>query len=314
MPTIYVGSVGQSVWRSRDGGASFHRASKGMWSESDIRALMLSPHDSQTLYAGTEDGVFKTENGGDEWTRLGGELAGKEIWSVGASPHDPNLLIAGTCPAALYASEDGGGSWFLGKQEIAQDCFGGSMKTRVTSILPHPTKPDILFAGIEVDGPRVSDDRGKTWRRLGLPDVDVHDMKMLSCGTLFASANNEVYRSGDEGQNWEPLNIKEHFEKTYCRGMGAAPDGSDALYVGNGDGPPGSVGAVYRTRDKGGSWERVPLNAPANSTVWQFASAGGWMAATTVLGQAFRSVDSGENWAKLAWEFGEVRGLALAEQ
>ena len=311
MPTIFIGAIGQSVWRSKDGGVTFQRASKGMWSECDIRALTADPNDPQTLYAGSDDGVFKTTNGGDEWTRLGDQLAGKEIWSVAVSPYDSNLLAAGTCPAALYISEDGGASWTLGKQEIAQDCFGGAMKTRVTSILPHPSKPDALFAGIEVDGPRVSNDRGKTWRRLGLPDVDIHDMKMLSGGTLFASANNEVYRSGNEGADWEPIGIKGRFEKTYCRGMGVASNGSETLFVGNGDGPPGSVGAVYRTRDNGDSWERVALNGAPNSTVWQFAAADGWIVAATVLGQLFRSVDNGENWAKLAWEFGEVRGLAM---
>ena len=55
-PTIYAGTVGQSVWRSQDGGDSWDRASEGMFPEAHIRALAASPDNSTTLFAGTEAG------------------------------------------------------------------------------------------------------------------------------------------------------------------------------------------------------------------------------------------------------------------
>ena len=48
--TVYVGTVGQSIWRSRDGGETFARASKGIHSECDVRALLIHPQDANLLH------------------------------------------------------------------------------------------------------------------------------------------------------------------------------------------------------------------------------------------------------------------------
>ena len=64
---VYVGTIGQSVWRSEDGGASFRRASEGVFSESDIRALAVHPGRPEVLYLGTERGCYRSTNGGDRW-------------------------------------------------------------------------------------------------------------------------------------------------------------------------------------------------------------------------------------------------------
>ena len=42
-PTIYAGTIGQSVWRSKDGGDSWDRASEGIFPEADVRALAVVP-------------------------------------------------------------------------------------------------------------------------------------------------------------------------------------------------------------------------------------------------------------------------------
>jgi photosystem II stability/assembly factor-like uncharacterized protein len=309
MPTLYVGTIGQSVWRSVDGGETFHHACRGMWFENDIRALIAHPEDSRALYAGAEDGVFRSTDGGDSWARIPAPADGQQVWSI-AFGSDPATILVGMCPAALYRSNDGGESWEASLLDAAQSCFDGRMLTRVTCILAPRVRPGRLFAGVEVDGPRRSTDGGATWQRVGaepLRSADIHDMRELPDGTLVASTNNDLYRSRDGGDTWESLRIKEHFARTYCRGMVVGPDGS--LFVGVGDGPPGSWGAVYRTRDGGDSWRPVALGAQPNSTVWLFATAGDWILAATVSGHVYRSADAGERWEKLPREFGEIRGL-----
>ena len=314
MPVIHVGAVGQSVWRSDDGGTSFRIRTKGMWAESDIRALTTQPGHGETVYAGSDSGVYKSTDSGGNWELAGSELVGQEIWSIGVSRQDRELVVAGTCPGGRYKTEDGGQTWSEGEPEsegdaIAQSCFDGAMKTRITTILMHPEKRDTIYAGVEADGPRRSNDGGRTWHRIGLDDVDVHDIKRGPGGTLFLSSNYEIFRSDDDGDTWEPLHIADHFRHTYCRGMAFSPTAPRVLYVSNGSGPPGNTGSIYRTRNRGESWERVDVNGDTNSSFWQFARGDEWMLASTVLGQVFRSTDGGENWGKLAWEFGEIRGL-----
>ena len=139
MPVIHVGAVGQSVWRSDDGGTSFRIRTKGMWAECDIRALTTQPGHGEVMYAGSNSGVFKSTDSGSTWEPSGTEMAGREIWSIGVSRQDRELVVAGTCPGGLYMSEDGGDTWREGEGDaIAQDCFDGAMQTRITCVLMHP--------------------------------------------------------------------------------------------------------------------------------------------------------------------------------
>src|SRR5487761_155310 len=95
-PKIFVGTVGEGVWRSTDGGASFERASDGMFVECDVRALVVDPRNPQVLYAGTNEGVYRTANGAGDWTRLEGPLDDLIPWSLLVVPPQPETLLAAT--------------------------------------------------------------------------------------------------------------------------------------------------------------------------------------------------------------------------
>ena len=56
--TLFVGTVGEGVWRSTDGGAEWSRSCKEMFVECDVRALAVEPRRPQVLYAGTHGGVI----------------------------------------------------------------------------------------------------------------------------------------------------------------------------------------------------------------------------------------------------------------
>jgi photosystem II stability/assembly factor-like uncharacterized protein len=98
---VYVGTVGQSIWRSRDGGLTFNRASAGVHSESDIRALLLHPERPEVMHLGTETGLFVSQDGADHWERLASPLDGLQVWSLARDPRNPEVLFAGTCPAGI---------------------------------------------------------------------------------------------------------------------------------------------------------------------------------------------------------------------
>src|SRR5258707_466822 len=112
---LFVGTVGQAVWRSRDGGETFQRACAGMFMEAEVRALAVHPQHPDTLYAGTDAGLYRSTDGGDHWERLpapfdsgAGWQAGTLIWSLLIHPQRPETIFVGTCPPALYRSRDGG--------------------------------------------------------------------------------------------------------------------------------------------------------------------------------------------------------------
>ena len=100
-------------------------------------------------------------------------------------------------------------------------------------------------------------------------------------------------------------------EWQYTRTLQPRADGG-ALFLTNGNGPPGSTGRLLRSADAGLTWEDAGLPGETNSTPWCIATnpADPMLIFTvTNLGQLFRSSDGGASWVKLAREFGEVRSM-----
>ena len=71
--TICVGTVGTGAWISPDGGESWRQVRSGLWSESRIFGFAVHPKQPRTVLAGADDGVYRSEDGGEHFERL--ELA-----------------------------------------------------------------------------------------------------------------------------------------------------------------------------------------------------------------------------------------------
>ncbi len=322
--TLYAGTIGQSVWRSTDIGKTWHRVSNGMFPEADIRAIVVHPTDSNVLYAGTEKGVVKTTDGGNNWAQLPSEMDSREVWSLAIHPTEPDILFAGTCPSAFFKTTDGGKTWQKLNAELAEECEGIPIIPRVTTIIIDPEDHDTVYAGIEIDGMRLSTDAGKTWhnRSEGLSSQDIHGLTVVpgEQKTLVAATNNDVCITTDM-HHWTPLKVRDHFPWPYCRAAFYLNGDSAKVFIGAGNGPPGDQGGIFYMRDAAAAsdadaiqWDRSDIGMISNSTIWCFGSnpsVDGLLIACSVSGQLFLSEDNGGSWTKLAHEFGEVRALAV---
>ncbi len=314
-PRLYVGTVGQSVYRSEDGGESWKKCTKGVHSECDIRALAFDPTDPSIMFAGTEAGLYRSRNDGDEWAQLDSDLNELQIWSIAIDPNDSRNIYVGTCPSAFYKSEDGGDSWRKLTAELVDNC--GSIIPRVTTMIVDPEDSQTVYAGIEIDGMRYSHDGGETWEagNEGLSSLDIHGLTVVpgEPKTLVAATNNDVCTTTDLAK-WTPLGIKEHFPWAYTRSAILISESANRIYIGAGNGPPGDQGGLFYTTDLGSTWERADLGGTANSTIWKVEHNPvhpDWIVAYSVSGEVYKSTDCGEFWAKLDREFGEVRALAI---
>jgi photosystem II stability/assembly factor-like uncharacterized protein len=317
-PRLYVGTIGEGLFRSTDDGQTFRRASEGMFVECDVRALAVHPGRPEVLYLGSEMGLFVSRDGADSWERLPAPLDGLQVWSVRVDPRRPERLLAGTRPSRLFRSEDGGRTWAEVRAEMRRDC-PRILHTRVTCLASDPDEVDLLWAGVEIDGVWRSLDGGRTWAAVGkgLSSQDIHALAVLRVGgkrRLLAATNNDLNLSTDDGDTWTPLKIDGQLSLNYCRALARPLGQPAAVLLGYGDGPPGSVGGIGLSLDGGASWRAV-LPGAANSTVWNFAVHAAdprLVFAASVSGQLYRSGDGGASWRKLPREFGEVRALAWA--
>lgn len=308
---LYVGTIGEGLWRSLDGGDTFTRTIDGMFVECHVRALVSHPREPGTLFLGNESGLYRSDNGADGWTRVHLPVGDVQIWSILLVG---DVLLVGTCPSRLFRSGDGGRTWTEPSVRIQQGC-PRIIHTRVTTLCAHAGDPKTFWAGVEIDGVFRSRDGGQTWHAVGkgLSSQDIHALAFVREGKLIATTNNDVNVSTDDGDTWTPLKLKEKLPLPYFRGLAQQAGKPDVLFLGNGDAPPGTTGLIARSLDGGATWKPAEMPGRANSTMWNFAvhpADPNLIYANSVNGQVYRSIDGGATWRKLAREFGEIRALA----
>ena len=154
---------------------------------------------------------------------------------------------------------------------------------------------------------------GKIGRQLNDPDIHGIVVSGAAPTTVFVSTPREVFASTDRGESWQPLGVQNAFPLSYCRGIATKADDPTVLFVGNGDSAVGETGTVQRSKDRGRTWETLPLPIVPNTPIWTFAvhAADPDLVLTcSHYGQVFISNDAGDSWQKVRREFSEIRALA----
>src|SRR2546428_12796007 len=96
--TILVGTIGQGVMMSADDGASWTRASVrlGMHSDAIVKCLLADPERPETVYAGTDLGLYRTDDAGAKWQRLDTPMNRSMALGPAIAPVDPPGMFART--------------------------------------------------------------------------------------------------------------------------------------------------------------------------------------------------------------------------
>ncbi len=315
--SICLGTAGWGVWHTPDSGKSWTRHRKPFPLNSRIQALVAHPTQAHTIFAGGDTGLFVTHDGGARWERIISANGGVNgtlptIWSLTIDPVDPDILFAGTRPAGVYRSRDGGRHWKKLTIDAARECSIG--EAFVTSLVVDPDDHWMVLAGVEIDGVFRSRDGGETWTHLetGLYDPDIHAVTIAATQPkrLYASTAREMFVSEDLGDTWHPLGIKEKWPLPYARGMAVKADDPSVLFAGCGETTTGEKGHVLRTTDFGETWEILRLPSQPNATVWGLATHpadANRIVAFSLFGEVYVTEDAGASWRKITREFGEIR-------
>ena len=107
--TIVVGTVGQSIMRSEDNGQTWARIGprRGFAYEASVRCITMHPKQHNILFAGTERGLYRSEDRGANWKYIDSALNPHYIWAVGNDPvngigwtaptEDNGVITCGNC-------------------------------------------------------------------------------------------------------------------------------------------------------------------------------------------------------------------------
>jgi photosystem II stability/assembly factor-like uncharacterized protein len=203
---VYVAAIGhlfstneeRGVFRTTDGGQTWKKV---LYVNDGVGAidLVINRKTPNTLYAamydkdrkpwqiresGPESGVYRTDNGGEKWTRLGGGLPTGKIGRIGLDLYQKNPLIlyalvenqnpkpgapgaevSATSPLAsgiigneLYRTDDGGKTW---RKVTDVNVAGGKAPYSFNQIRINPHNDQVVI--VTSDSMYISRDGGKTW-------------------------------------------------------------------------------------------------------------------------------------------------------
>ena len=120
-----------------------------------VWGIAVDPRNSNVVYVGTDGGgVWKTTDGGTNWTPLTDQQTSLNIRDLALAPTAPDTILAATFGGGILKSTDGGATWTTSLPG-----------TLVNSVAVHPTNPSIVLEA-DSSGLRRSADGGSTWTNL----------------------------------------------------------------------------------------------------------------------------------------------------
>jgi photosystem II stability/assembly factor-like uncharacterized protein len=242
----------------------------GPFGYAPIHHLAMDPNSPATVYAAADSKLFRTDNGGDDW-------------SVILGPEPPNfnptifgaVVVAATSPSTVYVSQlgslirsvDGGLHWtYVG--------FGGAL--RVEAIAVDPLVPSVVYAGT-TSGVYKTEDSGDNWLPVnaGLEGVVISLVVVdpITPSTVYAGSSGLIsssgtprglFKSSDGGLSWSPIDggLKRSEDRLGILALAIDPI-SGTIYASKVSffnclrcTPVGS-GGLFRSLDGGGTWQQI---------------------------------------------------------
>jgi photosystem II stability/assembly factor-like uncharacterized protein len=343
---VYVGASARTggsisgVFRRSAAEGKWDHLISGFADETHVHALAVHPDDAAVVFAATSTGLYRSLDRGDRWTRLIEPADGEQMWSVLVHPANHRIILTGCAPLGLYRSDDGGGTWrrmprpAIGERMV--DCF----PSRVMRLAIAPSRPDEIFAAMEVNGAMRSDDGGETWvdcsdplvrlsqqphlasailskdKAEGMLDVHALCVPPHQPGTAILALRMGLFRSGDHGETWQDLGIGQHAAHLrYGRDIVVAPWDGRELYACVADAARGKAGRLYKSRDSGLSWAQLDHSIDVRSTMMAVALTPAdrrQAHCVTRGGHTFSTLDDGATWREFEMPTGAGAAVAVA--
>jgi hypothetical protein len=244
--TVYAGVQDAALFRSTDGGGSWHELA-------GLRGHGSGPH----------------------WQPGAGGLC---LHTIVLDPSDPKRMFIAISAAGAFRTDDGGVSWRpinrgLKSQGIPDpDAEVGHCVHRIAM---HPSRPGVLFMQKHWDVMR-SDDAGDSWREVSgnLPtdfgfaiDVHAHEPETIYVVPIKSDSEHfpldgqlRVYRSRAGGHEWEPLTNglpqRDCYVNVLRDAMAVDTLDSCGVYFGT------TGGQVYGSPDGGDTWRTIVHDLP----------------------------------------------------
>jgi photosystem II stability/assembly factor-like uncharacterized protein len=164
---LYAGTSG-GVYKSVDRAARWEKVNNGLVAPEILQSsralgvtvMQVDPFNSDTVYAATLNGIYRTEDGAKSWTRIAGSLSDQMISAMVLDRSTPGVLYVAN-RQGVHRSMDGGQTW--------APLNTGLATLNVRALVQSPTDAEVWYVGTNGSGLYRSADRGETW--VSMPPV-----------------------------------------------------------------------------------------------------------------------------------------------
>ncbi|MGW8315967.1 MAG: WD40/YVTN/BNR-like repeat-containing protein [Bacteroidales bacterium] len=266
---------GDGVYKTEDGGGSW--TNMGLKDSRQIGGIVVDPRNSNVVFVAAEGsawgpggdrGLYKTTDGGKNWTKVLEISENTGVNNVVMDPVDPDVMyatseqrrrhvftkIGGGPESAVYRSNDGGVTWEKSMKGLPSVDMGGM------GIAVSPVDRNVVYLIVEAaedkGGFYRSTDRGASWQRMSDHSSSGQYYNEIYCDPVDVdkvySMETYSYYTGDGGKTWNRLgNDNRHVDD---HALWIDPSDTDHFLIG-GD------GGAYESYD-GGSTYLFKRNLP----------------------------------------------------
>jgi photosystem II stability/assembly factor-like uncharacterized protein len=318
----FTGGTISGLFRQRRGDDRWESVTKGLPEPASIQAITVHPSNRDVIFAGTQDGVHRSLDGGTTWARPDFP-GGLHVWSITVHPRNPRIVYAGTSPVGVVRSEDGGETWKRLPNAVQPERIKMSFACRVMRIAVVPGSPDEIYAALEVAGAMRSLDGGEHWNDCsadlvtlaerpnlkskiqsdseaeGMLDAHALAVSDAAPGSVFLAVRMGIFQSDDKATHWRDVEVGRFSPLTYARDIRVSPHDARTLYACLSPASRSQDGSLYRSADLGKTWSRMDRGVKARATMMALAMDPGdpsQLHCVSRCGQVFSTADGGTSW------------------